>query len=120
MSYGTIIRTVTIPAGQAVSERFHMGGYRIAAVIGDSAWTAADISFEVDDGTGNFRKVVDNAGNLVKITGVATTASEYMIPPEIADRLVAQTARIVSTNTMSEADAAQAAARTLRVVLSGA
>jgi hypothetical protein len=115
---GSIInRSITIASGQAKSDAFPLNGYRIAAVIGDTAWTAADISFEVDNGVGSFVKVVDNAGALVKITGVATAASEYMIPPEIADVICGQAAKVVSTNTASEADVTQGAQRSLRVIL---
>lgn len=113
----TIVRQVTIASGAATSTPFPLNGYRIAGVIGATAWTAADISFEVRDPSGAWRKVVDNAGALVKITGVATAASEFMIPPEIADRITGQEARVVSTNTASEADVNQGADRVLYVVL---
>lgn len=109
--------TVTIASGAAASSVFELGDYRIAAVIGPAAWTAADISFEVDGGNGAYAKAVDSAGALIKITGVATAVSEYMTPPEIADRICGKTAKIVSTNTASEADVNQGAARTLVVVL---
>lgn len=109
--------SVTIANAAATSGAIEMNGRRLAAVIGPTAWTAADISFEVQDTASNWRKVVDSAGALVKITGVATAASEYMFAPEIADRLVAHWLRIVSSNTASEADVNQGAARTLLAVL---
>ena len=112
------INAVTIASSAAVSGALDADGRRVAAIIGPTAWTAADISFEVYDAANSaWRKVVDSAGGLVKITGVATTASEYMFLPEIADRLIANRLRVVSTNTASEADINQDAARTLYVVL---
>lgn len=109
--------TVTIANAAAASGAFNLGAYKIAAVITPAAWTAGDISFEVGDGAGNFRKVIDSAGALLKITGVATGASEYMVVPEAGDLITGKQAKVVSTNTASEADVNQGAARTLQVVL---
>ena len=113
-----IVVEVTVASAAAVSSAVDFGGRRLAGVIGPAAWTAADISFEVlDPANAAWRKVVDQAGALVKITGVATGAAEYMIPPEIADRFMAPELRIVSTNTASEVNINQDAARVLYVVL---
>ena len=110
--------TLTIANGAAATEQFETLGYRVAAVISPAAWTAADFSFEVENGSGTFVKVTDAAGALLKITGVATAASEYMIMPEIGDALVSpRMMKVVSTNTASEADVNQGAARTVIVVL---
>lgn len=109
---------VTIANGAATSNAIEANGRRVAGIIGPAAWTAADISFEVYEPVlGLWRKVVDNAGALVKITGVNTNASEFMIPPEIADRLVASRIRICSSNTASEADVTQGAERSLVVLM---
>lgn len=110
--------SVTIANGEAPSSAVEANGWRLAGVIGPAAWTAADLTFDVyEPVAGAWRKVVDNSGAAVKITGIATNASEYMLPPEIADRLVANRIRLCSTNTASEADATQGAARTLYVVM---
>lgn len=109
---------VTIASSAATSSALQLNGRRVVAIVGPTAWTAADISFEVWDAANNaWRKVVGNDGALVKITGVATAASEVMLPPEIADRLTFNVIRLVSTNTASEADVNQDAARTLYVVM---
>ena len=117
-AYHQHTETVTIAAAAAISGSFLLYGYRIAAVVDPATWTAADISFEIDaSGSGTFVKVVDNAGALVKITGVSTTVSEYHFPPDIGSVLVGERAQIVSTNTASEVDINQDAARTIIVVL---
>lgn len=113
-----IVVPVTILITTAVSSGVDFGGRRLAGVIGPAAWTAADISFEIFEPAGAaWRKVVDNSGALVKITGVATALAEYMIPPEIADRFMGPNLRLASTNTASEVDINQDAARTLYLVL---
>lgn len=117
MALGYETRNVTIANGVAASGAFSLEGRRIAGVVGPTAWTAADITFLVDPGDGTFRPVVGNDGAIVKITGVATSASEVMIPPEIADQIVGKQAKINSTNTASEADVTQGAARSLIVLL---
>ena len=112
---------VTIASAAAVSGAFKPAGQRIAGVIVPSAWTAADISFELEEPSGTWVKLVDPAGALVKITGVATALSEAMLPPEIADRVAHYGAmRLVSTNTASEANINQDAARTLTLILEAA
>lgn len=113
-----ITDTVVIASGAATSEAIKLGHRRVCGIVVPSAWTAADISFEIEQPSGTWVKVVDQAGALVKCTGVATAASEYQLLPEIADRLVAHGAlRLVSTNTASEADVNQGAARTMVVLL---
>ena len=110
--------TVTIANAAATSSSFKLAGQRIAAIVVPSAWTAADITFEIAEPAGTWVKVVDQAGALVKMTGVATAASECQLLPEIADRMVAHgLIRLASTNTASEADINQGAARSLVVIL---
>ena len=70
----------------------------------------------------NLIKVVDKAGAAYKLTGVATAASEYHLvsgSANQADIVITGPAngRLVSTNTASEADVNQGAARTVVVVL---
>lgn len=111
------LESVTIAISTAVSSAFQLYGYRIVGIYTPSAWTAADISFEVHKGDGTWVKVVGNDGALVKLTGVATGAAEFNMVPEILDFFTNEQCRIVSTNTASEADVNQDAARTLTVVL---
>ena len=99
-----IYEAVTIAINTATSNAIEANGRRVAGIIGPAAWTAGDYSFEIyEPAAAAWRKVVDNAGALVKITGAATNASEVMLLPEIADRLLANRIRVVSTNTASEA-----------------
>lgn len=110
--------TLTIANGAASSGTFRLFGFRISAIITPSAWTAADISFEVDpNGAGTFLKVQDNSGALVRCTGIATASAEYIIPPEVADHISGELGKVVSTNVASEADVNQGAERSLVVVL---
>ncbi|KKK95125.1 hypothetical protein LCGC14_2675950 [marine sediment metagenome] len=110
--------SVTIASSAAVSGTFPLFGFRISAIITPGTWTDADISFELDpNGSGTFYKVEDNSGSLVRCTGVATSAARYILPPEAADAITGELAKIVSTNTASEADLNQGADRSLVVVL---
>lgn len=109
--------SVTIDNSGSVSGAFDLFGYKVAGVVSPVAWTAADFTFQVDAGDGTFRAVTDNSGAYVKISGVATGASEVMTPPEIGDRIVGEQGKIVSTNTASEAVVAQGAERIVKVIL---
>lgn len=115
--------SVAIAITTAVSGAFSFDRQRIIGVIVPAAWTAADISFEVEEPSGTYVKVVNRAGALYKLTGVATGASEYqMISGDANQGDVIITGRgagrLVSTNTVSEANINQDAARTLLVILS--
>ena len=113
------IRTVslTIPINTALSDAIKSDGYYPVGVVCPSAWTAADISFEISsDGGVTFQKVVGQTGSLVKITNVPTAASEYSTLAS-AQIIVGEWIRVASTNTASEADANQAAARTVKLVM---
>ena len=117
--------SVAIAITTATSGVFPFNGQRVVAVVVPGAWTAADISFEIDSPTasGTFIKVVNRAGALYKLTGVNTGASEYQLvsgDANQADVIITGpgNGRIVSTNTGSEADINQDAARTVIVVLS--
>ena len=110
--------TVTIAASAAVSSVFQLYGHRIVGIGKPATWTAADFSFEITvDGEVTWIKVIDNAGALVKITGASTTVAEFQVVPELLDFFTADKCRVVSTNTASEADVNQDAARTLVLVL---
>lgn len=117
MALGFETRNVTIANGAAASGAFSLEGKKIAAVVVPSAWTAADITFLIDPGDGTFRPLVGNDGAIVKMTGVATSASEVQLPPEVADQIVGKQAKINSTNTASEADVTQGAERKMIVLL---
>lgn len=109
---------VTIANNTASSSAVETNGRRLVAVQTPAAWTAADITFDVYDAeNAQWLKIVDAAGAAVKITGVATGAAEINLPPEIGDRLTYNRMRLTSTNTASEADVNQGAARTLYVIL---
>ena len=93
--------------------------------------TEGDITFEIErplyaadnaHTTQSWIKVANRAGALYKLTGVATSASEYQLvsgDANQADIIITGPGdgRIVSTNTASEADVNQDAARTVIVVL---
>ena len=120
---------VTIANAAAVSDAFPIDGWNIVGIITPSTWTTADISFEVETtrGSGSYVKAVDNEGVLFKLTGIATTTAEYRLTGGGARDGTAGLsggpvitgsgrARIVSTNTASEANVNQGAARSLIVI----
>ena len=113
---------VTISSGAATSEAFSFQGQRVIGVVVPSAWTAGDVSFEIEYPSGTWVKVVDRAGALYKLTGVATRAAELHLTAgdaNQADIIVVGTGdgRVVSTNTSSEADVNQGADRSVAVIL---
>jgi hypothetical protein len=108
--------TVTIAINTAASDAFELQGHKVVSVTTPAAWTAADLTFNIDPtGTGTFTKVIDSAGAALKIAGVATAAAETYVLPEAGDLITGQSCKIVSTNSASEADVNQDAARTLIV-----
>lgn len=113
--------TVTIAINTATSTAFECQKERVVGVLVPSAWTAADITFDASFTDGTFVKVVNRAGAAYKLTGVATAASEFQLVSGDANQadiiISAPRLRLVSTNTGSEADVNQDAARTLTVVL---
>lgn len=114
--------SLAIASAAAVSAAFSFQGKRVVAVIVPSAWTAADITFEIEYPAGTWIKVVNRAGALYKLTGVATNVSEMQLvsgDANQADIIITGPGdgRIVSTNTGSEANINQDAARTVVVVL---
>ena len=113
---------VTISSGAATSEAFPFQGQRVIGVVVPSAWTAGDVSFEIEYPSGTWVKVVDRAGALYKLTGVATSAAELHLTAgdaNQADIIVVGTGdgRVVSTNTSSEANVNQGADRSVAVIL---
>ena len=117
-NYQQHFETVTIASAAATSSIFQLYGHRIVGIGKPATWTAADLSLEVTvDGEATWVKVIDNAGSLIKITGLSATVAEFYVVPELLDFFTADKCRIVSTNTGSEADVNQDAARTLVIVL---
>ena len=121
---GVYTYSLTISSGAATSTAFPFQGRRVVGVILPSAWTAGDISFEIEHPAGTYIKVTDRAGALYKLTGNATSASEYHLTACDAnqgDIIITGpgNCRVVSTNTSSEADVNQGADRTVVVVLAG-
>jgi len=112
----------TIAACAAISDAFPFQNQKIVSVANPAAWTGADITFEVEYPSGTFTKVVDRAGALYKLSGVATSTAEYRLMSGDANQAHVvltgpMNGRIVSTNTGSEANVNQAAARTILVVM---
>ena len=114
--------SVAIASGAAVSAAFPFQGKRVVGVIVPSAWTAADITFDIEYPAGTWIKVVNRAGAAYKFTGVATAASEFQLvsgDANQADVIITGplAGRVVSTATASEANESQGADRTVVVVL---
>jgi len=112
----TELVTMTIAASAAVSNGFGLDGRKPVGIFKPATWTAADISFEVSTDGSTWVKVIDSAGALLKITGVSATVAEYYVVTEASDLIAAPHIRVVSTNTASEVDVNQDAARTLTLV----
>ena len=113
----------TISSSSATSEVFPFNSRRILGVIVPSAWTDADITFEIEYPSGTWVKVVDRAGALYKLSGNATSSSEFHLVSGDANKgdiLITGPGdgRVVSTNTGSEANINQGADREVVVVLS--
>ena len=110
--------SLTIASSAAVSTSFEFNGQRIVAVVTPGTWTAGDVTFEVEEPSGTYVKVVDRGGAIYKLTGIATGASEYHAvsgDANQADIVITSVGfgRVVSTNTSSEADVNQGADRTV-------
>ena len=113
---------VVIAANAAVSGPFPFNGRRVIGVVSPATWTAADISFEIEYPNGTFVKVVTVSGVLMILSGISATVSEFhsVGGGSIGTQYIITghgAGRVVSTNTASEADVNQAAARTLLVIL---
>jgi len=114
--------SLTISSGAATSTAFSFQARRVIGVTTPGTWTAGDVSFEIEEPSGTYVKVVDRAGALYKLTGIATGTSElHLIGGDAnqADIMITGPGdgRIASTNTSSEADVNQGADRTVVVYL---
>jgi hypothetical protein len=115
---------ITIAHGVADSGAFDLAGSRIVAVITPAAWTAADVTFKIETlpGSGTYVPVVDRAGAIYRLTGIATATSEcHLIGGDANQGDIVITgpakAKLTSTNTASEADVAQGGDRSLIVLM---
>ena len=119
---------ITIANGAAVSGdiyggsdgRIRANGFRLMSILVPSAWTAADIGFEVSADGSTWVKVYDEEGARIKITNVATAAAGvYAVPAKLGLVGMWPYLRLVSLNTSTGADANQGAARSLVVAIGG-
>lgn len=96
---------VTISNGQTVSNAADILGHRVVAVAMPSAWTAANIRFQIDPGDGTFRLVVDKAGNALEMGAAVDQFILLSAHAIIADQpggapdLVGANVKVVSTAT---------------------
>lgn len=106
---------VTIDASASLSSEVDLGGYRLSAIHMPADWTAAGITFEaaVESG-GTFQDVHDDGGTEVSIT--ASDSQVLVLSKDVAENMEALRFIKVRSGT-SAAAVAQAAARTLTLVL---
>jgi hypothetical protein len=114
--------SLTIADSASTSTAFTFQARRVIGVVTPGTWTAADVTFEVEEPSGTYVKVVDRGGALYKLTGIATGASELHLvggDANQADIMITGpgAGRVISTNTSSEADVNQGGARTVVVYL---
>jgi len=125
MAEGKIARSVnyqwvTIASGAAITAVINTADAAGGAVLIPSAWTAANLGFQMppDSGTtGTFVALKDEAGNPVQISSITTDASFwYAIPAEV---FPAATIKLWSKSTTAATvtDTNQNAARSILVVL---
>lgn len=110
----------TIANGAAVTGWIASQGCMSVAIDIPSSWTAADLTFEIsDDGSTSKGKVRDMAGEPLRAVVNATTPlGSYVLAPTGGWAIgSASYFRVVSTNTASEANVNQGAARTLKISL---
>lgn len=111
--------SATILSGQAVSDALELQKLSLIglAVLIPSAWTAADIGFEVSEDNSTWVQLYDDAGARVKITGINTGASRLYIAPAEAWAIGAfPYMRFVSLNTGTGANENQVAQRALKLI----
>lgn len=76
---------LTIANGEALSAAFDFRGWSGGMVIVPSAWTAANIGFQVcDEEAGTFAIARDDDGAPLNISSILTNGSRaYELPPEL-------------------------------------
>ena len=111
---------VTIAINTAITGVIDVLGYADGAVLIPSAWTDANLGFQMppDTGTtGTFLALKDESGNPVQISGITTNAAFwYAIPARV---FPAATIKLWSKSTTAATvtDTNQGAARSILVVL---
>jgi hypothetical protein len=97
---------------------------RIIAVITPSAWTAADIGFQISINNTDFNAVVDPsraaATSLARIVNVELATARFYVVPEALDFPLGSEIKITSIGVADNLAVNQAAARTVLVVISKA
>jgi len=113
------VLTVTIANGAATSGAFDMRYWVSGAVLVPSAWTAANIGFQVcDTETGTFVALKDDTGVPVQISSVTTDTSfwyEFPTPEVFSGHFVKLWSKSTTAATVTNTN--QGAARTLTVML---
>ena len=75
------VKTVTIPAGQAVSNAADLTGGSLAMIIAPNDWTPANVSFQVSSDNNYFADLFDDGGGQVLRAMGANRA--VLIPPAL-------------------------------------
>lgn len=108
--------TATIANGAAVSGSVAIAGARGVAVQVPSAWTAADIGFDVSE-DGSTWLPVKRLATYIRITNVPTGAAQLLpAPAELWAAGAYAFIRLVSLTVGLETTVNQGAARTLKVI----
>lgn len=107
---------VTIVSGAAVSEAIDFRRYNSGIIIGPSAWTAANLGFQVSENSdADFVRIGSSASASVEITAVPAAASiAWALPSGLAG---AKFFRLWSKNTGSDADVNQGGDRAFTLIL---
>ena len=110
--------TFAIANGAAVSDALEVPvGFAIAAIEFPSAWTAADLGFQIStDGGTTFLDVIDPANaaatSFARIVGIPTAAVSIGLSPRaLHDLALGIKVKVTSINTASNAAVNQGAAR---------
>lgn len=112
--------SIDIPNGGAISPPIDFRWFTAAIVTVPSAWTAANLGFQVcDTENGTYVILRDDAGTPIQISNILTTGSRaYRLPIEIfASGFIRLWSK--STTAATESDVNQAALRTMLIQLKG-
>lgn len=111
--------SAVIAGGEAISNAVDISKLQLlgVAVIVPSAWTGADIGFEVSVDGSVWVPLYDDTGARVKISGVATNTSRvYIAPAEVWAAGAFPYLRLVSLNTSTGANINQGGVRSLMLI----
>lgn len=111
-----VSRAVTIDASASLSSSVGVGSRIVTGIHMPASWTAADLTFQgAEKGLdGTFQNIYDSDGNELTVSAAASRA--ISLTPAEMDALSAFAAIKVRSGT-SGAATAQAAARTIQVVM---